>query len=468
MGSFFILHKELNMNIKVTGLLAVLLLLLVGFVMFYERPRMDAEQKVSAAEKEFLNVARQTVAKFTIVNQHGRFVAEKRGNEWHIVEPVETAGDWDVFESMVTTARAVERGRVVVDAETYGKTDLATFGLAPPHVELRFEDQSGEDIWLLFGDDNPVGRAAYLTWSGSNNIVLTQRSNRNRFGVKLMDIRDQHVLPFDLDQVQQIVLKHSGQTFEMVRNGFTWQIVQPGNYVGDGAEINNILGTVRSELIVEVVAETFDDPSKYGFDTPQYEFVVTYKDGETRTLTLGKNIEDARSRSFYAYNSERPYVFLIETFVTDFLKIDLSDVRYKRVFEFDRNGIDRIQLAYIDSTVACVLEGDSWIVKQPLSYVGKEVFVDRWIDKVYTMEVADFVGRVENLSDYGLAKPVLTVSLWHDDKLVREVLIGRHLDGWYGKVNGSDEVFAFDTGVMSGLRLPVGEAPTPGIQLGVK
>lgn len=443
------------MSPKITGLLGICLLLLIGFVFLYERPKMEEEQKNIAANKDFLNVTRQTVAKFTIVNRFGKFVAEKRGNEWQIVEPVQTPGDWEQFEAMVTAAKAVERGRVVVDADEYAKTDLAAFGLAPPRVELRFESQAGDDIWLLFGDDNPAGRAAYLSWSGSNQIVLTQRSFRNRYDLKLLDLRDQRILPFDLDQVQKLVLKHHGKTFEMVRNGFKWQIVRPESYLGDDAEINNILGTIRAERVVDVVAETFEDPSLYGFDTPAYQVTIGYKDGGTRTLTLGKTVEDVRSRLWYAFSSERPYVFLVEPFMTDFLNIDLGSIRNKRVFEFDRKGIDRVQLAYPDSTVTCVLEAGNWVVKNPVGYVATEDIVGGWIDKVHTMAVADFMDSGKNLAEYGLAQPVLTVSLWRGNELVREVLVGQGFDGWYGMMNGSNDIFSFDYGVMAGLHLPL-------------
>ncbi|MGA1198936.1 MAG: hypothetical protein ACO36I_20785, partial [Candidatus Latescibacterota bacterium] len=76
--------------------------------------------------------------------------------------------------------------------------------------------------------------------------------------------------------------------------------------------------------------------------------------------------------------------------------------------------------------------------------------------KVHTMAVADFMGAEQNLDAYGLTQPVLTVSLWRGEALVREVLIGQGYDGWYGMMQGSDEVFSFDYGVMAGLRLPLG------------
>lgn len=456
------------MNLKVTSLLGIFLLLLIGFVVFYEKPKMAEELTAAEAEKEFLAVTRQTVAKFTLQNQYGRFVAEKRGNQWHILEPVETPGDWEQFEAMVTAARAVERGRVIVDESDFDGADLSAFGLKPPRVELLFEDQTGDDIELLFGDDNPAGRAAYLSWSDGKQVVLTQRASRNRFEAQLLELRDKRILPFDLDRVQQIILKHGGQTFEMVRDGFKWQVVQPERHRGDASEINNILGTIRSERLVDVVAERFDDPTRYGFDSPSYHLTLVGDNGESSTLVLGKNVEDQRLKLWYAHTSERHYVFQVEPFMTDFLTIDVGDIRYKRVFEFERSGIDRIQLAYPDSTVRCRFESNQWVMEAPEGHHVTNSIVAQWIDRVHTMAVEDFIGPVTHLNEYGLASPNLVVSLWRQETLVREVSIGERRGNWYGKMDGLDEVFSFDAGVQSGLRLPLTGKPKVGIQLGAE
>jgi len=456
------------MNPKITVLLGIFLVGLVGFVFFYEQPRMEAERHTQDAEKEFLDVSRHTVAKLTINNKFGHFVAEKQGNNWQILEPVNTPADWPQFEDMVTIAREVERGRVIVGPDAYAQTDLSAFGLAPPQVELRFEGVDGEDIWLFFGDDNPAGRAAYLSWSGSDRVVLTQRHFRNRFNLQLIDLRDKQVLPFDLDSVQKMVLEHSDKTFELVRNGFTWQIIQPEKYVGDGAEINNILGTVQAERIVDVVDESLQDSVRYGFDRPGYRFELTYKDGQKRSLILGKQVEDQRTRVWYASNSERQYVFTVEPFVTDFLSIELGDIRNKRVFEFDRAGIDKIQLEFPHSTVSCVLDAGKWVVKEPAGFVVGENAVGTWIDKVHTMAVSDFAGKVNDTATFGQIQPALHASLWRNNELVREVKIWQGADGWYGSKNGSDEVFAFESGVMSGLRLGLVKTTDLGIQVGAQ
>ncbi|MDP6040674.1 MAG: DUF4340 domain-containing protein, partial [Candidatus Latescibacteria bacterium] len=276
------------MSIKVTAILALLLLGLVGFVFLYERPQMAGEQRVVEAEKKFIELPRHSVARFTLVNTHGRFVAEKRGNEWVLVEPFEAPGEWIEFEGMIEAAQIVERGRVVVDEASYEDADLANFGLAPPVIELRFEPQSGEPIWLLLGDDVPSGRACYLSWSGGNKVVLTKREYRKRFNRPLIDLRDKRMFPFDPDLVTRGEFKTPQGSYEVVRNGLNWDLVQPIPGRADSREIFGLLGRLKDERVVNFHKETIDDPKIYGFNNPEYQVVLHRGESkEPWTLMLG-------------------------------------------------------------------------------------------------------------------------------------------------------------------------------------
>ena len=68
-----------------------------------------------------LKFQRHRVARLTLTNEYGHFVAEKRGNEWVLVAPLEVPADWIEFEGMIEIAQIVERGRVVVDEGNYAR-----------------------------------------------------------------------------------------------------------------------------------------------------------------------------------------------------------------------------------------------------------------------------------------------------------------------------------------------------------
>ncbi len=444
------------MGIKVTAILAVLLLGLVGFVFLYERPRMVEEQRETEAKKAFIEVQRHGVARLTLNNGYGHFVAEKRGNEWVLVAPIEVPADWIEFEGMIEIAQIVERGRVVVDEGDYAGADLAGFGLDPPVVEVRFEPVLGDPAWLFFGDDIPSKQGCYLAWSGGNKVVLTKKQYRARFNRPLMALRDTRAFSFDPDLVTRAYCQTPRGVYEIVRDGLKWHLVQPIEERADAREVLTLLAQLKDERVESFHKEAADDPTFYGFDDPDYKVVLDIKDNEVpSTLLLGKRVPNERQKLWYGRVLGRPQVFIVEQFLPESLDIPLTRLRYKRVFEFDRTGIDRVRLTYRDSVLNCAKDGDSsWQVVMGNGRVLEgEAGVEDLIDRVHNLVVAEFPDQVDKSATESLKDPVLTVSLWRGETLVQELIIGQANNFWYGRAKTRPEVVVLPYSVMSWFQL---------------
>ena len=444
------------MGIKVTAILAVLLLGLVGFVFLFERPRMAEEQREIEAKNAFIEVQRHGVARLTLTNDYGHFIAEKRGNEWVLVAPLEVPADWIEFEGMIEIAQIVERGRVVVDEGNYAGTNLADFGLDPPVVEVRFEPASGDPVWLFFGDDIPSKQGCYLTWSGGDKVVLTKKQYRARFNRPLMALRDTRAFSFDPDLVSRAYFQTPGGVYEVVRDGLKWHLVEPIKERADAREILTLLRQLKDERVTSFHKEAVVDPTIYGFDNPDYKVVLHLKDNEVpNTLLLGKRVPNVRQKLWYGRIMSRPQVFIVEELLPVALDITLNRLRYKRVFEFDRRGVDRVRLAYRDSVVNCAKDGDgSWqVVMGDGRVVEGDAGVEDLIDRVHNLVVAEFPDQVDKSAADSLNDPVLTVSLWRGETLVQELIVGQANNFWYGKAKTRREVVVLPYSVMSWLQL---------------
>ena len=444
------------MGIKITAILAVLLLGLVGFVFLFERPRMAEEQREIEAKNAFIEVQRHGVARLTLTNDYGHFVAEKRGNEWVLISPIEVPADWIEFEGMIEIAQIVERGRVVVDEGDYAGTDLADFGLDPPVVEVRFEPVSGDPVWLFFGDDIPSKQGCYLTWSGGDKVVLTKKQYRARFNRPLMALRDTRAFSFDPDLVSRAYFQTPGGVYEVVRDGLKWHLVQPITERADTREVLTLLGQLKDERVASFHKEAVDDPTIYGFDNPDYKVVLHLKDNEVpNTLLLGKRVPNDRQKLWYGRVMSRPQVFTVEQLLVEALDIPLSRLRYKRVFEFDRTGVDRVRLSYRDSVVNCAKNDDgSWqVVMGDGRVVEGDTDVEDLIDRVHNLVVAEFPDQVDKSAADSLNDPVLTVSLWRGETLVQELIIGQANNFWYGTTKTRREVVVLPYSVMSWLQV---------------
>ncbi len=444
------------MGIKITAILAVLLLGLVGFVFLFERPRMAEEQREIEAKNAFIEVQRHGVARLTLTNDYGHFVAEKRGNEWVLIAPMEVPADWIEFEGMIEIAQIVERGRVVVDEGDYAGTNLADFGLDPPVVEVRFEPVSGDPVWLFFGDDIPSKQGCYLTWSGGDKVVLTKKQYRARFNRPLMALRDTRAFSFDPDLVSRAYFQTPGGVYEVVRDGLKWHLIQPIKERADAREILTLLGQLKDERVASFYKEAVDDPTIYGFDNPDYKVVLHLKDNEVpNTLLLGRRVPNDRQKLWYGRVMSRSQVFIVEQLLAEALDIPLTRLRYKRVFEFDRTGVDRVRLAYRDSVVNCAKNDDgSWqVVMGDGRVVEGDTDVEDLIDRVHNLVVAEFPDQVDKSAVDSLNDPVLTVSLWRRETLVQELIIGQANNFWYGTAKTRREVVVLPHSVMSWLQV---------------
>ena len=444
------------MGIKITAVLAVLFLGLVGFVFLFERPRMAEEQRDIEAKNAFIEVHRHGVARLTLTNDYGHFVAEKRGNEWVLTAPLEVPADWIEFEGMIEIAQIVERGRVVIDEGNYAGVDLADFGLDPPVVEVRFEPVSGDPMWLFFGNDIPSKQGCYLTWSGGDKVVLTKKQYRARFNRPLMALRDTRAFSFDPDLVSRAYFQTPGGVYEVVRDGLKWHLVQPIKERADAREVLTLLGQLKDERVASFHKEAVDDPTIYGFDNPDYKVVLHTEDNEVpNTLLLGKRVPNDRQKLWYGRVMSRPQVFIVEQLLAEALDIPLTRLRYKRVFEFDRTGVDRVRLSYRDSVVNCAKDDNgSWQVAMGDGRVVEgDASVENLIDRVHNLVVAEFPDQVDKSVADSLNDPVLTVSLWRGEKLVQELIIGRANNFWYGTAKTHREVVVLPHSVMSWLQL---------------
>ena len=151
----------------------------------------------------------------------------------------------------------------------------------------------------------------------------------------------------------------------------------------------------------------------------------------------------------------RPQVFIVEQLIAESLDIPLSRLRYKRVFEFDRTGVDRVRLAYRDSVVNCAKNDDgSWqMVMGDGRVVKGDADVEDLIDRVHNLVVAEFPDQVDKSAADSLDDPVLTVSLWRSETLVQELIIGHANNFWYGIAKTRREVVVLPYSVMSWLQL---------------
>src|ERR1700674_3139888 len=146
------------------------------------------------------------------------------------------SGRWQI-----TSRQALDAGAGAVDATTSASakvnaervvdenaTDLASYGLAPPLLEVDIGTKDGKTSKLLLGENTPAGNGVYAKLDGDPRLFTTGGFNKSTFDKVAKDLRDKRLLKFDQEKISRIEFTAKKQTFEFGKAGANeWQIVKP-------------------------------------------------------------------------------------------------------------------------------------------------------------------------------------------------------------------------------------------------
>ena len=447
------------MSFRLTGILVLLFVVLLGFLYFYEiRGEIERRRAMEEARK-LLQLEHEKVTRLTLKRRDILLVAAKEKETWQILEPVKTAGDRSGLELLIAAARALEVLQVIVDSAEAagGGVNLADFGLEDAEVLVVIDQGEGTPDTLAFGDDTPMGYA-YLRRSGNPEILAVQDWRKARFQKNLLELRDRRVVPMDMDRVRRLEIEREGRIIAASKRGVEWYLERPVEDRGDDGAIQALLNMLQSARVREYAAEEAEDPASYGLHRPWLS--VRLYEGEDLTekrVILGDRFKPERLQRYYGKYTSRAPIFIIDSTQIGFLQKTPSDLRLKEIFSFDRAGIDRVRLVSQDATVDCKRDsGDAWSVAVPPQRTVSAEAVEDFIARVDNLKAGRFVAEtLDDAERYGLDRPALQVTLWKGQDVVREVNLGQKGAQVYAKSDGRPQVVEVGSGILGWLTLPL-------------
>jgi hypothetical protein len=145
-----------------------------------------------------------------------------------------------------------------------------------------------------------------------------------------------------------------------------WQLTAPIAGPADQNEATNAAANLASADIQRVVDEQPKDLAAFGLAKPR--ITVTFRvAGEKgpRTLLLGE--KNPAGSDVYAKLPEAPRVFLVSGYLEGAYTKGVFGFRDKRVLTFDREKIDRLDVAAGAAKTTVARQGDTWSVVAPVN-----------------------------------------------------------------------------------------------------
>lgn len=373
---------------------------------------------------------------------------EKNGSgKWDLTAPKKYLADQEAASQLASSAANVNSDRLVEDKAS----DVSSYGLKPPALEVDVTTKAGKTSKLFIGDDTPTNSGAYAQLEGDPRVFTIATYVKTGLDKSLNDLRDKRLLTFDQDKLSRVELLAKKQDIEFGRDKDQWQIVKPKPLRADGLQVEELIRKLKDAKMDLSVSE--DDAKKaataFGSGTNVATVKVTDPSG-TQQIEVRKNKED-----YFAKSSAVEGVHKVASDLGTGLDKGVDDFRNKKLFDFGFNEPSKIEMHDGSKAYAFQKTGEDWLSN------GKKqdsTSVQSLVDKLRDLSAAKFVD-----TGFGTSSIDMTVTS-NDGKRVEKVQISKQGSEYVAKRENESSLYSLDGKVVDELSKAAGdvkEAPPP-------
>jgi len=401
-------------KLRNTILMAIVLVVLAGFVYFYEIRGREAREETERIEGLLLAFDADSVEGLTLETGEG-LVEITRGEEgWRIAQPYALEADDAAVDSLVRQLGSAQQERMVVeDAE-----DLAPFGLDPPPVRVALILADGETLSLQVGGGTPVGYNVYVMRGDERAVYLTPAALKDNLDKSLFDLRDKQILAFEDSEVEgidivagtyEVSLRREAESTEGAADD--WRITAPSAARADADAVSNALRRLRTGRATAFVAEqpSEEEIEAFGLAEPLSSFTVWTAGDASQTIDIG--VESGEPSGVFARRRGSDPVFIVpESLVDALIPDDISDLRNRSLVHVERNRITAFELDQEEQSYRLERRGDEWRIADPRDLEADASGVSNLLTSFLNLRAEGFAEGTPDDPEYGLQAPELMVA----------------------------------------------------------
>ena len=425
---------------KLRGLLvsAVLLLALALFWKFYN-PKPEAPKSSDITPKILaLNTADITQVDVKKKDGSENTIEKKDSGKWQITAPRPLPTDQDAVSGMVSSLASLDADRLIEEKAS----DFGSFGLADPAATVTISTKAGKDWKLLLGDDTPGGNAVYARIDGDPRVFTVSSSNKTSILKSPDEMRDKRLLQVDADKITRVELnvqtKDKAGSIEFGRNRDEWSILKPKPLRADNLQVGELVRKIQDAKMDTSVSS--EDAKKaaaaFAAGTPVATVKVT-DDSKTQELQVRKNKDD-----YYAKSNAVDGVYKVASDLGTALDKGLEDFRNKKLFDFNFNEPNKIEMHDGAKSYLFTKSGEDWMS------AGKKMdptSVQSFIDKLRELSATKF-------ADSGFTTPAIDITVTSNDgKHVEKVLISTAGGKYIAKRENEPSLYELDSKTVTDL-----------------
>ena len=265
----------------------------------------------------------------------------------------------------------------------------------------------------------------------------------------------------NLDQkdITEISLVFPDHTITGVKKGEKqWEITSPPGIDPDQDEWELLASNVPRIEREDTVTAQATDLSQFGLKDPPLKVIAKTKDGKTTEIDFGA--ENPRKIYNYAKFANSNEVFLTPSSWLRIFQKTLTDLRNKKVLDFETDDIDSVGIDSGKDSLLFQKAGNDWMIKKPVDTKADTGEISTFLSSIKFARATGFAEASVDAKAAGIDPPAIKITL-HDKKANanRELFIGKspETDKYYARDGSRPAIFIIDKEIPEKAKRPVND-----------
>lgn len=377
-------------------------------------------------DKKVVTLAAARVQKIRITSGADSVGLSKSDSQWKITSGMEGAAS-DVAEFAAVDDLLKALGDL--SATGYEANEDAGFGFASPRATLDLTVEGEvQPVRLVVGGLTPSKTGAYVKNANENLIAVVKPEAADKLIEKPASFLSRQIAKIDYANATRVDIQKTDQTISVEREGGAWKFTAPMTGKAESVAVNNVLSDL-SNLRGRRVVGRASEAAKYGLDHPNVRVTVTVQPPAKPVPTT----QPANGTTQPAEGPETPpppvsttvllsrhdgKVYAMAEGGATICEVDMKVVTDLEAELLDTHVIDaksaEIKRVAFGGETPFVFEKEDtgWKLAGEATFRTDPTKVTEVLETLANLKAVRFVKYAgANLADYGLDKPVITVTV---------------------------------------------------------
>lgn len=262
----------------------------------------------------------------------------------------------------------------------------------------------------------------------------------------------------DAKDVAEITLEYEGRSVTAVRKDDTnWEITMPSGLEADSETWDQLASNLVNVQKDQVVSGEKTDLAPYGLDKPAIVVRSKLKSGAAPGILIGS--ENPRKTLNYAKTVDSDEVFFVSTSDSGSFKKSLTDLRNKKVLDFETDNIDLVKISATGKPdIEIQKSGSDWLIRKPVEGRADASEVTSFLSAIQFSRTSAFADDKIDARASGVESPSVRITV-HDQKANadRVLLFGKSPEKgkYYAKDASRPPIFILATEIYDKTQRPL-------------